>query len=35
MTDRIFCHFGLFPANPNFEKMKKAPGNVFIYTSVP
>ena len=35
-TDRTFCHFGLFfallpprnPENQNFEKMKKAPGDI-------
>ena len=38
MTDRIFCHFGLFfaflpPNNPkyeNFGKMKKAPADIII-----
>ena len=43
MTDRIFCHFALFlpfypsnnPENQNFEKMKKAPGDIIIYTSAP
>ena len=37
-TDRISCHFGLFfallpannPENQNFEKMKKAPGDIII-----
>ena len=37
-TDRTFCHFGLFfallpprnPENQNFEKMKKAPGDIII-----
>ena len=36
--DRIFCHFGPFlpfytpnnPKNRNFEKMKKAPGDIII-----
>ena len=41
MTDRHFCHFGLFSAHPNnlenknFEKMKKAPGDISFYTSLP
>ena len=38
MTDRIFCHFGLFfallpsnnPKNQNIEKMKKLPGEIVI-----
>ena len=40
MTDRHFCHFGLFSAHPNnlenknFEKMKKAPGDISFYTSL-
>ena len=37
-TERTFCHFGLFfallpprnPKNQNFEKMKKAPGDIII-----
>ena len=37
-TDRIFCHFGQFfaylppknPKNQNFEKIKKAPGDIII-----
>ena len=37
-TDRIFSHFGPFfallppnnPENPNFEKMKKTPGDIII-----
>ena len=37
-TDRIFCHFGPFfallppnyPQNQNFEKMKKASGDVIM-----
>ena len=33
VTNRIFCHFGLFfvlnnPKNQNFEKMKKKPGDI-------
>ena len=39
----FFCHFGLYfaplppnnPENQKFEKMKKAPRGVIIYTSVP
>ena len=38
MTDRIFCHFGLFlpfytpnnPKNQNFEKLKKMPWDIII-----
>ena len=38
-TDRIFCHFGQFfvhlppknPKNQNFEKMKKAPGDIILH----
>ena len=38
MTDRIFCHFGLFFAilppnnlkNQNFEKLKKKPEDIII-----
>ena len=38
MTDKIFCHFGQFfahltrknPKNQNFEKMKKAPGDIIL-----
>ena len=37
MTDRNFCHFGLFfvfyplnnPKNQNFEKLKKTPGDKY------
>ena len=36
VTDRMFCHFGPFlpfyptnnPKNPNFEKLKKMPGDI-------
>ena len=42
VTDRIFCHFGLFFAflplpppnnlkNLNFEKLKKAPGDIILH----
>ena len=45
-TGRILSHFGpIFallplsptnnPENQNFEKMKKTPGDIVIYTSVP
>ena len=38
MTDRIFCHFGLFFAilppnnlkNQNFEKLKKKPEDIIV-----
>ena len=38
VTDRIFCHFGPFPAllppsnpkNQNFERMQKLPGDIII-----
>ena len=41
MTDRFFCHFGLFfallppnnPKNQNFETMKKTPGDIIILHS--
>ena len=43
MTERAFSHFGPFlpfdppnnPENQNFEKMKKIPGDIIIYTCVP
>ena len=38
VTDRIFCHFGMFfallppnnPKNQNFEEMKKTPEDIII-----